>query len=123
MRKVLILVGLWLCATAAAAHEGKGPHGGPVADAGKFYVEVIAAKDQLQVYVYDDATGKPVAVKDAHATAVLLAGTQKETVTLMPDKDDNELSGKTSEAATAGARVVVVIEMANQPSIVARIVL
>src|SRR5882672_3400715 len=123
MLRVLGVVGVLLFAVTAVAHEGKGPHGGPVADAGKFFVEIVVNADQLQVYVFDEETGKPVPVKDARATAILLVGEQKETVTLAPADGDDGLRGKTATAATAGARVVVMIQLSDQPSIVARLAL
>jgi FlaG/FlaF family flagellin (archaellin) len=124
MRKILGLVGvLLLSAVTAVAHEGKGPHGGPVADAGKFFVELVTASDQLQVYVFEDASGNPVSVKGAKGTAILLVGDQKETVTLAPTDDDKNLTGKAAVVPTAGARVVVMIQLADQPSIVGRLAL
>jgi hypothetical protein len=112
-----------LLVATAVAHEGKGPHGGPVADAGKFYVELITNADRLQVFVFDDASGNPVSVKGAHGTAVLLTGEQKETVTLAPGDGDNELAGKSTVPAAAGTRVVLLIQLADQPSIVGRMAL
>jgi hypothetical protein len=123
MFRILTIVAALMFAVAASAHEGKGPHGGPVADAGKFYVELVTNADTLQVFVFEDASGNPVSVKGAKGTAILLVGDQKETVTLAPAGGDNELSGKTSVPAAAGARVVVMIQLADQPSIVGRLAL
>lgn len=111
------------CATMAVAHEGKGPHGGPVADAGKFYVELVTDGDKLQIYVFDDASSSPVSTKGAKGSAIILVGEQKETVTLAPEGDDNELTGKAATPAAAGSRVVLLIQLADQPSIVGRLAL
>ena len=123
MRRILVLVGMLVFAAAATAHEGKGPHGGPVGDAGKFYVELVTTADKLQVFVFDDASGNPVSVKGAKGTAILLVGEQKETVSLAPADGENELAGKSNVPAAAGTRVVVMIQLADQPSIVGRIAL
>jgi hypothetical protein len=119
----VLALGALSFAVSVAAHAGKGPHGGPVADAGKYYVEVVTADNKLQVYIFDDASGDPVSVKGAQGTAIMLVGEQKETVQLAPADGENELAGKPATPAGAGARVVILIQLAGQPSIVGRLLL
>ena len=108
---------------AVAAHEGKGPHGGVVTDAGSYYVELVAKEKQLQVFVFDDKTDSPVQTKEATATATVLAGEEKQTVTLQPGTDDKAMVGQMAASAAAGMRIVVLIHLPDKPSVVARFVL
>jgi hypothetical protein len=110
----------------ALAHQGKGPHGGLVSDAGSYYVELVAKEKQLQVFVFDDKTDGPVKVKGASATATVLVGQEKQTVTLHPappDTDDNVMVGQLGTSAAAGMRIVVLIHLPDKPSVVARFAL
>lgn len=108
------------------AHQGTGPHGGPVTDAGPYYVELIAKENQLRVFVFDDKTDGPVETREASATATVLAGQEKQTVALQPGPpgaDDNVMVGQLGINADAGLRVVVLIQLPGKPSIVARFAL
>ena len=107
----------------AFAHQGIGPHGGPVTDAGPYNVEMVAKENQLRVYVFDDKTGGPVQTGKASATATVLAGQEKQTVTLRPGppgSDDNLVVGRLEKNTEAGMRIVVLIQLPDKPSIVAR---
>jgi len=107
----------------ASAHQGTGPHGGPVSDAGPYYLELIAKENQLQVFVFDDKTDGPVQTGKASATATVLAGDEKQTVTLRPEPsgaDNNLMVGQLAKNAEAGMRIVVLIQFPDQPSLVAR---
>jgi hypothetical protein len=106
-----------------SAHQGTGPHGGPVTDAGPYYVELIAKENQLRVFVFDDKTDSPVETREASATATVLAGQDKQTVTLQPGPsgaDGNVMVGQFGMNADAGLRIVVLIQLPGKPSIVAR---
>ena len=103
----------------APAHEASGPHGGLMTDAGPYHVELIAKEKQLRVYVFDDKTS-PVQTKGASATATVLAGQDKHTVTLQPGTDDNLMVGQFGMNAGSGLRIVVLIQLPGKPSIVAR---
>jgi hypothetical protein len=114
------LVLLW--PAMAPAHEAKGPHGGLMTDAGPYHVELIAKENQLRVFVFDDKTS-PVQTKDASATATVLLGQEKQTVTLKPGTpgtDDNSLAGQFAMNAGSGLRIVVLIQLPGKPSVVAR---
>jgi hypothetical protein len=107
----------------ASAHQGTGPHGGPVSDAGPYYIELIAKENQLQVFVFDDKTDGPIQTGKASATATVLAGEEKQTVTLRPGPpgaDDNVMIGQLAKNAEAGMRIVVLIQFPDQPSLVVR---
>jgi hypothetical protein len=115
------LVLVW--SAVASAHQGTGPHGGPVSDAGPYYIELIAKENQLQVFVFDDKTDGPVQTGKASATATVLAGDEKQTVTLRPEPsgaDNNLMVGQLAKNAETGMRIVVLIQFPDQPSLVAR---
>jgi len=118
---VACLVLVW--SAVASAHQGTGPHGGPVSDAGPYYIELIAKENQLRIFVFDDKTDGPVQTGQASATATVLAGEEKQTVTLQPEpsgSDDNVMIGQLAKNAEAGMRIVVLIQFPDQPSLVAR---
>jgi len=118
---VACLVLVW--SAVASAHQGTGPHGGPVSDAGPYYIELIAKENQLRIFVFDDKTDGPVQTGQASATATVLAGEEKQTVTLRPEpsgSDDNVMIGQLAKNAEAGMRIVVLIQFPDQPSLVAR---
>jgi hypothetical protein len=118
------LVLLW--PAIASPHQGTGPHGGPVSDAGPYYIELIAKEDQLHVFVFDDKTDGPVQTGAASATATVLAGEEKQTVTLRPGPpgaDDNLMVGQLAKNAETGMRIVVLIQFPDKPSLVARFAL
>ena len=118
-----VVVACWLlvCPLPALAHAGTGPHGGPVTDAGPYYVELIVKDGQLRLFAFDDKTDAPVSAKDAHATATVLIGDKKDTVELAPagGADDNLLSGPLAEAGP-GTRIVVIFRYPGKPTIIAR---
>jgi len=118
------LVLVW--SAVASAHQGIGPHGGPVTDAGAYYIELIAKESQLQVFVFDDKTDSPVQTGKASATATVLAGDEKQTVTLRPGPPggyDNLMVGQLAKNAETGMRIVVLIQFPDQPALVARFAL
>jgi hypothetical protein len=118
---VACLVLVW--SAVVSAHQGTGPHGGPVSDAGPYYIELIAKENQLQVFVFDDKTDGPVQTGKASATATVLAGDEKQTVTLQPGPsgaDDNLMVGQLAKNAETGMRIVVLIQFPDRPSLVAR---
>jgi hypothetical protein len=87
---------------------------------------LIAKEDQLRIFVFDDKTDSPVEVKQASATATVLAGQDKQTVTLQPGPpgtDDNAMVGQLAVKADSGLRIVVLIQLPGKPSIVARFAL
>lgn len=106
-----------------SAHQGTGAHGGQLADAGPYYVELIHKENQLQVFVFDDKTSAAVQMAQASATATVLAGEDKQTVTLKPGPpgtDNNEMVGQLQPTAVAVTRVLVLIKLPDKPSIIAR---
>lgn len=111
----------------AFAHEGVGPHGGPLSDAGPYYIELVAKGTQLSFFVFDDKTSSPVETKGATATATVLAGQKEQAVTLQPGapggKDNNAMVGQLGTSAEKGMRIVVLVHLPGKPTAVARFAL
>ena len=131
--KMRVLATAVLCITASFvlggpgvlfAHTGLGPHGGTTTDAGPYFAELVAKGKDFQVYVYDDASGNPVATAGAKGSATVLVGEQKETVTLQPGPGNvNLMVGSVSFSIGAGARIVVQLQLSGQAPVVARFTL
>lgn len=90
-----LVAGLF-AATAAHAHETSGQHGGRVADAGKFHVELVAKGDTVEVFV-TDGEQKPLPAAGFKGTAILVVGGKPTRVPLEPDAG-NRLTGKAAVA-------------------------
>lgn len=80
-------------------------HGGVAVEAGTYHVELVAKGKSLTFYVngHDD---KPVAVKDAKATANVFSGKDKGNVVLTP-AEGNAMKGETPFAIGSDAKIVV----------------
>jgi hypothetical protein len=82
--RALIAVSLLAIAIPAFAHEvAKGPNGGRVVDAGELHVELVAAKDAIDVFLTDSAD-KPVDPLGFKALALLIVGGKSARITLEP---------------------------------------
>jgi len=92
---VTLAAGL-LAATAAYAHETTGQHGGRVADAGKFHVELVTKGETVDVFLLDEGQ-KPVPTSGFKGTAILVVGGKPTRVPLEP-ADGNRLSGRAAVA-------------------------
>jgi hypothetical protein len=92
----LILAAGLFATTAVLAHETNGQHGGRVADAGQFHVELVAKGDTVDVFV-SDGSQKPVPANGFKGTAILVVGGKSTRIPLEP-ADGNRLSGKASVA-------------------------
>ena len=92
----LALIAALLAASGAYAHEATGTHGGRVADAGDFHVELVTKGEAVDVYV-SDAKQKPVAIAGFKGTAILVVGGKPARVVLEP-ADGNRLTGKATGA-------------------------
>ncbi|KQP49045.1 hypothetical protein ASG40_17975 [Methylobacterium sp. Leaf399] len=92
----MALVASALAALPVCAHEVSGQHGGRVADAGKFHVELVAKGETVDVFV-SDGSQKPVPATGFKGTAILVVGGKPARVPLQP-AEGNRLSGKASVA-------------------------
>jgi hypothetical protein len=106
------------------AHQGPGPHGGPTADALPYYFELVFEKNELRIFVYDEKSGVPIAVKEAKGRATVLVDQDKEVIALAPSAAggdaNNMMVGKVGKKLGAGSRIVAVVLFPDKPAAVAR---
>lgn len=103
--RYLLMAALLTLSGSAWAHDTKGPHGGRIADAGKYHVEMVVKSSTVDVFV-SDASDKPVAISGFKGTAILVAGGKSQRVVLEP-VDGTRLSGNAAAALPDQAKGVV----------------
>ncbi|MDO9062094.1 MAG: hypothetical protein Q7U92_24145, partial [Bradyrhizobium sp.] len=93
----LLLIGALLTPVGSGwAHDAKGSHGGRIADAGAYHVELVVKSDVVDVFISDEGE-KPVAASGFKGTAILVAGGKSQRVVLAP-VDGARLSGRAAAA-------------------------
>lgn len=86
-------------------HHPDPRHGGVVAEAGKFHLELVAKDKTVTLHVYDH-DDKPVDAANAKAQANVFSGKDKGVVALMP-ATGNMLKGEAAFTIRPDAKVVV----------------
>ena len=101
-----------LAATAALAHDdhGKPQHGGVVAEASTFQVELVAGPKGPVLYVTDH--GKPLSTAGASGKLVVLAAGQKSELALAP-AGGNRLAPPQPMLLPKGTRAVATVTLAD----------
>lgn len=103
----------------------KAPNGGELRVAGPYHLELVVATDSREVREnpivlhVSDHDGVAIPTAGARATATLLAGKIKATVTLAAD-GGNRLKGFAKYASTPDMKVVVTLTLPGQPAEQAR---
>lgn len=103
--KYLLIGAVIASAGAAWAHDGKGPHGGRIADAEPYHVELVVKSDSIEVFI-SDAGEKPIAASGFKGTAILIAGGKSQRIVLAP-VDGTRLSGQATAALPSRPKGVV----------------
>ena len=80
----------------AWAHEATGKHGGRIADAGSYHVEMVVKSDVVDIFI-SDANEKPVAASGFKGLAILVADGKSQRVVLAP-VEGSRLSGRVAAA-------------------------
>jgi hypothetical protein len=102
----LLLIGTLLTSAGSAwAHDAKGSHGGRIADAGPYHVEMVVKSETIDVFISDESD-KPVAASGFKGTAILVAGGKSQRVVLAP-VDGVRLSGSAPAALPSQPKGVV----------------
>jgi hypothetical protein len=83
----------------AYAHEPKASHGGRVADAGPYHVELVAKDTAIEVFLIGE-NDKPVDPKGFKGVAIFNLGGKAERITLVPS-EKHVLSGTAATALPA----------------------
>ena len=101
------------------------PHGGQIAVAGTYHLELVVSKDSreakdnpVMVFVTDQSGGK-VASAGVTGSATLLSGKTKSTATLTAD-GENRLKGTASYASTPDMKVIVSLTVPGKEAVQAR---
>lgn len=101
------------------------PHGGQIAVAGTYHLELLVSKDSkdakdnpVVVFVTDQSGGK-VASTGATGTATILSGKTKTTATLTAD-GENRLKGTASYASTPDIKVIIALTIPGKEPVQAR---
>jgi nitrogen fixation protein FixH len=113
MKFVLVLIATLAFAGQAAAQHAhgaqKGPNGGPMEDVAGVHAELVAAGNTITINVFDE-DNKPIATKGFSGAALVVRGSERETVTLAPS-GENALKGD-AKKAVAGATITVTLKTA-----------
>ena len=100
-----------LAALPAYAHEPKASHGGRVADAGPYHVELVAKATAIEVFLIGE-NDKPVDPKGFKGVAILMVAGKSARIVLEP-AGDTRLSGKAANDLPAQPKGVVQITAPN----------
>lgn len=102
---------LSLAGAAVAQHNHgaqKGPNGGPVEDVAGVHLEFVSAGTTLTFYVLDESN-KPMSAKGITASALVVSGTDRETVTLAVE-GESVLKGELKKPIAPNATVSVTLK-------------
>lgn len=103
----LLLIGT---AVAQHKHAEKGPNGGQMQDVAGVHLELLTSGTTLTINVFDEGN-KPVPTKGFSGSALVVAGADKETVTLAPS-GESALKADTKKPISTGAAITVILKTA-----------
>jgi nitrogen fixation protein FixH len=106
---LIAMIALTELAAAQHAHGTKGPNGGQLEDVAGVHAELLTAGNTITINVFDEAN-KPVSTNGFAASALVVRGSERETVTLSPS-EENALKGD-AKKAVAGAAITVTMKTA-----------
>jgi hypothetical protein len=112
--KYALLLGLALAwsspAVAQHAHGQKGPNGGQMEDVAGVHLELLTSGQTITLNVFDESN-KPITTKGFTASALVSAGSERETLSLAPE-GENMLKGEAKKPLSRGATVSVTLKTA-----------
>ena len=97
--RYLALGAALLAAMPAYAHDPKPSHGGRVAEAGPYHVELVAKDNAIEIFLMGE-NDKPLDPKGFKGVAIFNFGGKAERITLAPSEKNN-LSGTAATALPA----------------------
>ena len=103
----LMLIG---SAVAQHKHSDKGPNGGPMEDIAGVHAELMVSGNTLTINVFDEDS-KPVSTKGFSGAALIVAGADKETVSLSPS-GQSALKAEAKKPIAAGAAITLTLKTA-----------
>lgn len=119
MKYALILAAALTVATPALAQQHshgtqKGPNGGVVHDIADVHAELIRSGSTLTVNILNESNN-PVNSKGFSGSALIVTGTDRETVTLTPS-GDSALKGVAKKPIAPNAAVTIVLKTTSGKS-------
>ena len=111
MKFIFVVVAALALSSAAVAQHAhgtqKGPHGGVMEDVAGVHAELVTSGNTVTLHIFDEG-GKPIATKGFTASALVVKGSDRETLSLAPS-GENALKGD-AKKAVAGATVSVTLK-------------
>jgi nitrogen fixation protein FixH len=118
MKYVLALVAMLAFAASAVAQHShgpqKGPNGGPMEDVAGVHAELVAAGNTITINIFDEGN-KPIATPGFTASALIVRGSERETLTLAPS-GENALKADSKKPIGPGTAVTVTLKTATGKS-------
>ena len=111
---IFLAVALLVASPVAAQHahgNHKGPNGGAMEDVAGVHVEFLSTGTNITLNVFDE-DNKPVATAGFTASALVVHGAERETLTLLP-KQPNGLAGDAKKPVAPGAAVSITLKTAT----------
>ena len=112
MKYVLgFVAALVFAATAIAQHvhgSQKGPNGGQMEDVAGVHAELLTSGSTITINVFDEG-GKPLSTKAYTGSALVVSGSNRETVSLIPS-GVSALKGEAKNPIAAGASITLLIK-------------
>lgn len=115
MKKILLVASALLFADPALAQHvhHKGPNGGPMEDVVGVEVEMVAKGKTITLNVFDEGK-KPVSTTGFSGAALLISGSDRETITLVAE--GHALKAEAKKEITPGSTVSVTLKNAEGKS-------
>ena len=101
-------------ADAQHAHGSKGPNGGQIEDVAGVHAELLTSGNTITINIFDEGN-KPVATNGFTASALVVRGSERETLALAPAAE-NALKGDAKKPVGAGATITVTLKTAGGKS-------
>jgi hypothetical protein len=92
------------------AHGEKGPNGGQLEDVAGVEAELVVSGNTVTVNVFDEGK-KPVPTKGFSASALIVSGSDRETLSLA-QSGDSSLKGDAKKPLGAGASITIMLKTA-----------
>jgi hypothetical protein len=110
MRLVLaILAALSMASPAFAEEYEKGPNGGLMLDVAGIDAELLTSGNTVTINIFEAYNPKPVSTKGYTAAVLIVSGTNREPVALMPS-GENSLKGEAKTAIAPNATITLTIK-------------
>jgi hypothetical protein len=116
MRFILaIITALSMASPAVAEEYEKGPNGGLMLDVAGIDAELMTSGNTVTINIFEAYKPKPISTKGYTAAVLIVSGTNREPVALMPS-GENSLKGEAKAAIVPDATITLTIKTAEGKS-------